>query len=233
MKPGQGSGGGKDFQLPDIIKSQQELKEKMEGMEGEGKSGKEGEGQSSGDGSKGKGENGKMEDEGGSSDNGKSLKGKGGTTGSRGQGSGEIEASESEFKEIYEIYKAQQFLKNQLEEQLRNMINQSDRKFGEKLLKQMEDFENDLLENGFTQRTSTKMNSISYELLKLKNAELKQGDLEEREANTNRNDFRNPIMTKPVFLENYRNDTEILERQALPLQPIFQGRVKDYFKEND
>ncbi len=240
MKPGQGSGGSSDFQLPDIIKGQQELKEKMEGLGGEGKAGKEGEGQSTGEGSNGdaKGESGKRgegrQGEGGSgSEDGQSLRENGGRGHGDGQGNGDYGLGEDELKEIYEIYKAQQFLKNQLEAQLKNMIDNGDRKFGEKLLKQMEDFENDLLENGITQRTTSRMNTISYELLKLKNAELKQGEVEEREGNTNRSLFQNPVTTKPAFLENYRNDTEILQRQALPLQQIFQGRVKDYFREDD
>ncbi len=251
MMAGKGQGQGQDFQLPDIIKGQGELKEKMEGMgqQGQGKpqkgqgerqqgEGQKGEGQQEGE---GEGESqsgeGKKEGEGQNGQGGRNGEGKVGN-GSKGEngnqgGQGQGEPSEAELQEIYEIYKEQQMIRQRLEQQLQDMINAGDRKLGQKLLKQMEDFENDLLENGVTQRSISKINNIQYELLKLENAALKQGQKSERESTTNIKDFKNPILTKPPALENYRNEIEILNRQALPLRPNFQNRVKDYFKSDD
>jgi len=249
MMSGQGQGQGQDFQLPDIIKGQGELKEKMESMgksgegqpkegEGEGKEGKvkgqqEGEGESKpGQGNKeGGGQGGKQSDQG----KGKDGQGKAGSqSGSQaGQGQGQGQPSEAELQEIYEVYKEQQMLREKLEQQLEDMINAKDKKLGQKLIKQMEDFENDLLENGITQRSLSKINNIQYELLKLENAALKQGKKQERESNTNRGSFQNPITTKPSLLENYRDEIEILNRQALPLRQNFQDKVKEYFKSDD
>ncbi|WP_291787960.1 DUF4175 family protein [Maribacter sp.] len=254
MQMGKGSGqsqGG--FQLPDIIKGQQQLGEKMgqqgksgkEGKSGEGKQGENGE---KGDGGKhgesGKqGANGKIgEDENGENGNGKNNKngqggsegqgnGQNGINGGEGQGQGSI--SEAELREIYEIYQSQQKIRQELENQLKNMINSGDQKLGQKLIKQMEDFENDLLENGITQRTINKVNTIQYELLKLENAALKQGEKSERESSRNTKDFTNPITTKPSLLDNYHNEVEILNRQSLPLRQNFQTKVKEYFKAND
>ncbi len=245
MMSGSGSGQGSDFQLPDIIKGQGELKEKMKGM---GKSGQgqpqqgEGQGQSGESKEQGEGEEGGQEGKSGSNgesgtstQNSDKGKGKDGDGNSTGEGNGEQEGvlGEEELKEIYEIYKEQQLLREQLEKQLENMINNNDRKLGEKLLKQMEDFENDLLRNGITQRTIDKANMLEYELLKLENAALKQGKKEERESNLNKERFQNPILAKPVLPENYNNDIEILNRQALPLRRNFQNRVKEYFKSDD
>ncbi|MDO6818143.1 hypothetical protein Q4597_03140 [Zobellia sp. 1_MG-2023] len=243
MMSGKGEGEGEGFQLPDIIKGQQELKEKMDGMgkpgegkpsevDGQGKEGKgseqgkeqgeDGQGKKPGQGESGKGEKG----------DGKDGQGEGGKQGSEsGQGNGK--PSESELQEIYEIYKEQQRLRGELEQQLKDMMNAGDKKLAQKLIKQMEDFENDLLENGITQRSKSRMNNIQYEMLKLENAALKQGKKPERESNTNTNQFRNPITTKPSLLENYRNEIEILNRQSLPLRQNFQNRVKEYFKSND
>tara|TARA_R110002051_G_scaffold171982_3_gene242432 strand:- start:19233 stop:22565 length:3333 start_codon:yes stop_codon:yes gene_type:complete len=259
MQMGQGSGeseGG--FQLPDIIEGQQELGEKMgkqgksgnDGKSGEGKEGQKGEqGESGKQGENGKqssnGKSGENGSEGKNGENGKSGKngdsgegkengqgnGKGGSNGNAEQGNGQM--SEAELKEIYEIYQSQQKIRQELEKQLENMINRGDQKLGQKLIKQMEDFENDLLENGITQRTINKVNTIQYELLKLENAALKQGQKSERESNSNLNDFSNPITTKPSLLENYRNEVEILNRQSLPLRQNFQNKVKEYFKDND
>ncbi|WP_245799629.1 hypothetical protein [Cellulophaga omnivescoria] len=248
---GQGQGKGQGFQLPDIIKAQNSLKDKM-GKQGDSKSSdgkKPGEGQKSGvkepgaDGKKGKsgdkggeGESGKEGDNGKNRANGegenKNSKGKNGTqngeNGSTGQG-----LSEEELKEIYEIYKEQQQIRQALEQQLNDMIAKEDKNLAKKLLQQMEDFENDLLENGITNRTQTKANNIQHQLLKLENAALKQGEKSTREANKAKNKFSNPITTKPEALENYRNEIEILNRQALPLQQIYQNKVQKYFKSND
>ncbi len=262
MQMGKGSGqsdGG--FQLPDIIEGQQQIGEKMsqqgksgnqgkEGKSGEGRQGENGnEGEGGKQGKRGKqGANGKQGERGNEGENGKNGEGKSGKNGEKGEGGekgqgkngtngmgaqGEGSMSESELKEIYEIYQNQQKIRQELEEQLKNMINSGDQKLGQKLIKQMEDFENDLLENGITQRTINKANTIQYELLKLENAALKQGEKSERESNRNLKDFTNPITTKPSLLDNYRNEVEILNRQSLPLRQNFQSKVKEYFKTND
>lgn len=251
MQMGQGSGqnqGG--FQLPDIIKQQQSLGEKMGESGSQGQSGKEGNqrGNQGKEGNQGgeqgsQGQNGKQGKQGnngkegsGQGEGGQSGEGENGTNGQN-QGSGNSQGSgglsESELQEIYKIYQEQQRIKQELERQLENLINEGDRQLGEKLIRQMEDFQNDLLENGITQRTSSKANIIQYELLKLENASLKQGKKTERESNSNKKDFTNPITTKPSLLDNYRNEIEILNRQALPLRQNFQNKVKEYFKGND
>jgi len=245
MQSGQGEGEGQGFQLPDIIKQQNDLKSKMEGKgsSGGGKP-KPGMGQE-GEGKNGKG-NGKSGEQGDSGKEGSGQGEKGNQSKGTGDGSGGIDKEgkgsgngvsglqgEAELKEIYEIYKEQQMIRERLEQQLENMINSSDRKLGEKLLRQMEDFENDLLENGFTNAGLNKVNTIQYELLKLENAALKQGNKQERESNQNSSNFSNPITTKPSLLDDYRNEIEILNRQALPLRQNFQIKVKDYFKTDD
>ena len=256
MSKGSGSGSSdKGFQLPDIIKGQGELKEKMgqmgqsgkEGSEGEGESGK---GEKEGEGKEGSGKQGKEGDgkEGGKEgQSGKKGEGKGGKDGEQGKdgkggkggssgsesGQGETGPSEEELKELYEIYKEQQMLRQQLEQQLKDMINNKDKQLAQRLIQQMEDFENDLLENGITQRTLSKINTIQHQLLKLENASLKQGQKEERESNTNKDEFRNPITTKPLILRDYKDEIEILNRQTLPLQQIFQDKVRNYFRKDD
>lgn len=258
MQSGEGEGDGQGFQLPDIIKSQGELKEKMEGkgqsgqgspQQGEGSEGESGQSGEGKDGEKqGKSGEGGSQGKNGEGENGKSGEGEG-EGGEKGKGTGEGEGqgegagsggqgnqegpSEQELQEIYEIYKEQQVIRQKLEEQLKDMINSSDRKLGEKLARQMEEFENDLLENGITQAGLNKMNTIQYELLKLKDAALKQGKKPERESNTNEKEFENPITTRPIQLDNYRNETEILNRQALPLRQNYKTKVKEYFKQND
>lgn len=238
MKSGAGSGNPNDgFQLPDIIKAQGELKDKMGQMGESGKEGdkgKEGEGQKMGQkgekNGQGEGDKGNSEQEGSGNDSeenrGENGKGENGTAGEGG-------ISEEEMKELYEIYKEQEYLKQQLEKQLADMMKAGDKNLALKLIRQMEDFQNDLLENGITQRTMDKMNFIEHQLLKLENAAVKQGKKEERESQGSIKEYQNPVMTRPEALENYRNEIEILNRQALPLRQNFQERVRSYFIKDD
>lgn len=254
MQSGKGQGEGESFQLPDIIKGQGEIKEKMEGMgqsaQGKPQSGKgekgagekgEGQGKSGQEGKEGeagkKGESGKLGEGGKKGEGGKGQgdgNGQGnGQGGKNGEAGSSDQPSEQELKEIYEIYKEQQLIRSKLEQQLQDMINSSERKLGQKLARQMEEFENELLENGITQRGLNKLNNIQYELLKLEKAAIKQGKKPERESSTNKKQYNNPITTKPSLLDDYRNEIEILTRQALPLRQNFQNKVKEYFKSND
>lgn len=240
MQSGKGSSSGdgeQGFQLPDIIKGQGELKEKMGQMGQGGKSPSDkGQGKAEGkDGEKGQGQKGGGGSQGEDGQEGQGQEGKNGKNGSNGGQNGKTngEGNEKELQEIYQIYKEQQLLREQLAQQLLDMINKEDRDLTKKLLQQMEDFENDLLENGITKRGIEKINNIQHELMKLENAVLKQGQKSERESNTNTSNFKNAITTKPSQLENYRNDLEILNRQALPLRQIYKEKVKTYFKKND
>lgn len=223
MQSGKGKGGGgPEFQLPDIIKGQEGLQERMNGS-GQGKlgQGKEGE----------RGDNGGEKDSNGSGKGEKGKKTSGGQEG-RGSDNGQGNSGQEELglSEVYEIYKEQQFLRNQLEKQLDDIIKSSDRELAKKLLRQMQDFENDLIENGITQRTRSKVNSIQHQLLKLKDATLKQGNRKERESKTDIRQYQNPIITKPEQLQNTRNEIEILNRQALPLRHEYNEKVKTYFR---
>ena len=222
MQPGQGQGqGGQDFQLPDIIQGQKNLQEKVNGSGKQGKPGEseqgesEQEGESSGKGKEKEGESGKDSQQGGREDNS-----------GDGEGNGQEELG---YNEVYEIYKEQQQIRQQLEKQLDDLIRQSDRDLAKKLIRQMEDFENDLIENGITQRTRNKVNTIQHQLLKLENAALKQGERKERESTTNLNRYKNPVITKPEQLIDNRSDIEILNRQALPLRRQYDKKVKAYF----
>lgn len=258
MKSGKGEGQGEDFQLPDIIKAQGQLGEQMKkegkgspsssGETGEqGEKGKQGENGSQGAQGKGgkegaSGEQGESGKQGAKGENGSSEQGNGGKNGNQGQGengegsnggNGNQGISEQELKEIYEIYKQQEIIKQSLEKQLADMIQNSDRQLAQKLVQQMNDFQNNLLENGITRSTLEKANILQYELLKLEGAALKQGKKNERESDAAKNKFVNPITTRPESLLEFKNEEEILNRQALPLRQNFQSRIKDYFKKDD
>lgn len=216
MQMGSGQGKGQDFQLPDIIMGQQQLQQKMEqqgkGNKDKGASGENGKPKAGEQGEKGDGKNGQHPEQNAPS----------------GSGPGE-----AELEEIYDIYKEQQQFREQLELHLQNMLDQDERRLGEKLIRQMEEFQNELLENGITEETMNRMNTINYELLKLEHAAMEQGEREERKSTTATDNFQNPLLTVPEIFRNYENEVEILNRQALPLRQNFRTRVKEYFKNDD
>ena len=110
-----------------------------------------------------------------------------------------------------------------------NIIDAEKRDLGRKLTLQMEQFENELLENGITERTLNRMNQIQHQLMKLENAALRQGKKKERESKTNKEVYESPILTRPESLHLSSDELEILNRQALPLRPDYQNKVKVYF----
>ncbi|MGH1385183.1 MAG: DUF4175 family protein [Kordia sp.] len=219
-KSGQNQGQGKGFQLPDIIQSQDELNKQMKkGMkkqEGQGKDGKGGKEGGKEEGDKGKG----------------GKDGKNGENGQQGGGSGS--GDENESGKLYDIFKQQQALRNQLEQQLQD-------KYGEKinnpeakeLLKQMEQVETELLEKGFNDETMKKMIELKYQLQKLDKAAFEQEKESKRESTTNRKDFNNTTNEKMPDVRQYFNQIEILNRQVLPLRNNYKKKVQEYFKKKD
>lgn len=235
---GKGSGQG-ESQLPDIIMSQEELNKQMqEGLQ-KSQSGqpKEGEGESG----ESKGEQGepkegkdgkKPGEEGESGKEGKDGKGKKPGEGDGQGGNGEGEQNKSEYLngELYKIYQQQQQLREQLKDKLaKDGLTAPE----ENVLKQMEQIEDQLINKGFNQRTLSKMLQLKHQLLKLEDASFKQGQDNKRESKTNTKAFNNTTNSQLPTARQYFNTTEILNRQALPLQPIYKQKVQEYFKQSN
>ena len=226
MKMGSGKK-GKGFSLSDIIKKQGELSEKMKkgGERAKGHSRKPG--NSAIDKKKGRGKKGEKP-------RGKSEGGKNNNE-SNGGGSGEkgVGQNDNLDGELFEIYKQQ----SQLRQQLQNAIKESekgDKKNSgqtKKVLKSMEQLENEILENGFSARTIQKMQQLNYDLLKLDKAVLEQGKENKRKATVNRNTTNKNNKKLLDFKKQFYNQIEILNRQSLPLHQNYKLKVRDYFLE--
>ena len=224
---GKGNGGKNEFQLPDIIKGQEqlegEMKDGMKPNKGEGSEKPDGQDKGS-EGNKGKQE-------------GKGEKGNGkqGMDGDNGKGengqSDNYEGNEKENEAIFEIFKQQQKLRNELEQRIKK--EGLDNKLGSEVLKEMEQVEQELLEKGINEGTLAKMVNLKHKLLKLEDATLKQGEEERRESNTNNKDFDIEYQRRIERAKEYFNSTEILNRQVLPLRKNYKDKVKEYFKDDN
>ena len=189
---------GESMSLPDIIQSQQEMIDKMKaGMNGKPKGGEPKSGE-------GEGEKGEQ--------NGEGEK--------KGQG------EEGMNGELYQIYKEQAELRQQLEDALKEGGNKNGNV--KKALKQMEDLENSILEKGFNQDALNRMQRLNYQLLKLDKALFKQGKEDKRKATTNSTEYKSNAKAIE-FKKQYYNQTEILNRQSLPLKQKYKKKVQEYF----
>ncbi|WP_243456714.1 hypothetical protein [Polaribacter batillariae] len=242
MKMGKGKKG--DFSLPDIIKKQGELSEKMkQGMKkggekpGQKPGEKPGEGQKDGKEGKKPGESGKSGDKG---EDGKNGKGKGGKengkngkpveNGKRGEEDGESDDLDGE---LYEIYKQQSLLRQELQNAIKQSENENPNgnTAAKKALKTMEQLENEILEKGFNAGTLQRMQRLNYELLKLDTAALEQGEDKKRKSTSNFKESERNKAKILQFKKQFYNQIEILNRQSLPLQENYKIRVREYFSE--
>lgn len=242
-KQGQGQGQqGQGFQLSDIIKSHEELAKQMGQQQGN-KPGQQGkgdqQGQSGQSGSQGKGQEGSQQGENGnqnSSQNGKEGgEGSAGNSGKNGtDGKGNEEGKQDGFSEemsaeLFEIYKRQQELRDQLEDRIEQLGLKNDARNLEQSLDQLEQ---DMLMQGFSSDVLKQMDNIKHQLLKLDKAAQQQGQDNQRQATTNyktyQNTAENPFDTKDKeIIERF----EILNRQQLPLQTNYKELIKKYFNE--
>ncbi len=199
--PSAGNGEGRDIQLPDLIVNQEELAKKMEeGLE--------------------KGEQGSLKENGNNGEE-KGEDEQGGKEGSNGE----------EMKgDLFEIYKQQLMLKQQLENKLREM---GLFETNSPLLREMEQVEREILDEGFNQKTLEKMNRITHRLLELESATREQEEEQERRARTNLEEFDNNAQDQILKAKEYFRSTEILNRQSLPLRQIYKAKVKEYFGATD
>ncbi len=225
MSQGQGEG---DEQLPDIIMSQEQLNKMMEKGIKKGEKGKpkDGEGKKEGEGNKegkkgkegNKGENGEKEEKGKKGD----KPGEGKEGGRAGDGFGEQNS-----EELFKIYQKQQELRQALQDQIEK---EGLGGKGQRLERKMEEIELDLINKGFTNQTLQKMMDLKHQLLKLENATFQQGEENKRESESNKRVFDNNTNNQIPSAKQYFKTTEILNRQALPLRPIYKKKVQSYFK---
>ena len=225
MKMGAGKK-SKGFSLPDIIKKQGELSEKIKKGREKSKelARKPGKnlGEEKGDGKKG-------EKPGKKDETGKNINesNKGGL-GEKGTGQ-----NDDLDGELYEIYKQQTQLRQQLQTAIKESEKGNKKNIGQvkKVLKSMEQLENEILENGFSARTIQKMQQLNYDLLKLDKAVLEQGKENKRKATVNRNTTNKNNKKLLDFKKQFYNQIEILNRQSLPLHQNYKLKVRDYFLE--
>jgi len=234
MKMGKGKNSG-EFSLPDIIKKQQDLTEKMK--EGKKKGDKKGKkpGEKPGQGKDGKkpGEDGKTGNSGKGVKFSKNREGKGEGKGEGKEGKNGNGENDDLDGEIYEIYKQQTLLRQQLQEAIKEALQRNPNGNGaaKRALKTMEQLENEILEKGFNATTIQKMQNLNYQLLKLDKAALEQGKDNKRKSTPNLKERQRYKVKALEFKKQFYNQIEILNRQSLPLQQNYKIKVRKYFSE--
>jgi hypothetical protein len=156
--------------------------------------------------------------------------GSGKKPGEKGKEGKEGQGSEGNAGKVLQILKEQQ----QLREALQNELNKQGMSgVGQNALDKMKEIEKQLINKGFKNETLQKMLNLKHELLKLEQAIQQQGEDTKRKSNSNLNPFKGSSTPLSPRLKEYLNSIEILNRQSLPLQPVFNNKVQTYFKSND
>ena len=143
-------------------------------------------------------------------------------------GKGGAKLSEEELNgELFTIYQQQSLLREQLKEVFKQGGNNNDQI--KKVLKTMEQLENDILEKGFNQGTIQRMQELEYQLLKVDKAAFEQGEDKKRKSNPSSSSYEKKQLKELQFKKQFYNQMEILNRQSLPLQQDFEKKVQKYF----
>ena len=121
-------------------------------------------------------------------------------------------------------------LRKALEEQLRKEGNKG---AGNSVKKDMKQIEKQLLEKGFSEDILQRMQQLEHKLLELERAKLQQNKKRERESTTGKDELINETKALRERAKEYFNATEILNRQSLPLRPVYKLKVKEYFERRD
>ena len=194
-KPGQGQG----MQLPDIIKKQEGIGDKIK------------------DGIK-KGQK--------TAEDRKGQKGIHGKSSEKGEGNKGGENGEGDAESIMQIYQEQRELREALQKELdKKGVGRN----GQSIVEQMKQIEKQLLNKGFKNETLEKILNVRQELLKLNTAVQQQGEENKRQSESNRKNYNNQSNALPAALLDYLNSIEILNRQSLPLRSNFNQKVQVYF----
>ncbi len=212
MSPGQGQG---EMQLPDIIMSQEALKQQAEEFL-KGQEEEDNEGSESGSGTTNSGE----------SKNQDSPTQQQGSSG-KDSPNGGLGDSEESSEALFQLYQKQQALRKALSDLLQQK-GQNAR--GKSTIDAMEKLEQLLLNQGVTKKTMAQMQALKYQYLKLDKAIKKQGIEQKRTARFNTQDFKQSSDSFPSEIKRLFNAKDVLNRQSLPLRQSLNQRVINYFK---
>ena len=122
-------------------------------------------------------------------------KDQGGNEGEKGKKDPSGSKSTSEFNEggqsgdLFEIFKQQSYLRETLTK-ITAREGDSNGAF-KKVIKSMEQLENEIINNGFTQSTLKRMQQMEYQLLKLNTALIQQGKEKNKKATPNTSNYKN------------------------------------------
>lgn len=129
--------------------------------------------------------------------------------------------------DLYNIYQQQSQLRQELQNALKNLKGGGN-PAAQKVIKSMEQLENEILEKGFNTNTIQKMQQLKYNLLKLDKAAFEQDKDTKRKSNTNQQKYSSKSINL-LLNKLFYNQTEILNRQSLPLQKNYKKKVQEYF----
>lgn len=133
--------------------------------------------------------------------------------------------SESQSEEVFDIYKQQQRLRLALQ----NLIGKAPDRLSKSVLDQMKRTEDELIRNGLTPNVVRQLSQLKHQLLKLDRALIEQNRENRRESQSSQKSASGSDVSNFNNLPNYMINTEILNKQPLPLHPVYKSKIRAYF----
>ena len=147
-----------------------------------------------------------------------------GKKGSKGKNKGEKES-----KELMNLAKEQEQIRNQLME-IRDEIGKNGEKGNiDKIIKDMEENERDIINNKITQETLNRQKDILTELLKAENSDREKGEDNTRESTEWEFEIKNSSKEMLKYQQKQKAQEELLKTTPLQLTPFYKNKVNNYF----
>lgn len=128
---------------------------------------------------------------------------------------------------LYQIYQKQQRLRMALEKKIKES---GLGKQAKNIVQKMKNTEKSLINQGGSSSLLQQILSLKHQLLELKNAAYQQGSKQKRQSESNQKKYNNNTSDSWMKAKEYFQNTEILNRQDLPLRQNYKELVKDYFR---
>ena len=150
--------------------------------------------------------------------------------GKEGRGEKGCEKGEKRSKELMSLAKQQEQIRKQLNE-LRDETGKNGEKGKiDKLLKDMEENERDIINNRITQETINRQKDILTRLLEAESSEREQGKDNARMSNEWKFAPNNPSQEFLEYTSQKKEQEELLKTTPIQLNPFYKKKVSSYFK---
>mgnify|MGYP002033352632 FL=1 len=136
---------------------------------------------------------------------------------------------EKQSQILMQLAQQQEKIKKQLLEMRNNLSNNQDKNQLDKIIKEMEKNEKDIINNNINEETIKRQQEILTRLLEAENSEREQDQDNQREANEWKFEIDNTTLEMLEYEKQKKKQEELLKTIPLQLNPFYKKKVDSYF----